>query len=33
MVRQVAGGAQEIFDVLKGGTATRTALRSMLLDP
>ncbi|MDQ0094968.1 hypothetical protein J2T21_002863 [Paeniglutamicibacter psychrophenolicus] len=33
MVREVAGGAREIFDALKVGTATRSTLRSLLLDP
>lgn len=33
LVREVAGGVQEIFDVLKVGTATRESLRSLLVDP
>lgn len=33
MVGEVAGGAREIFDVLKVGPATRESLRSLLLDP
>lgn len=33
IVRETAGGVQEIFDVLKVGAATREALRSLLVGP
>nr|WP_281070190.1 tyrosine-protein phosphatase [Paeniglutamicibacter psychrophenolicus] len=33
MLREVAGGVQEIFDVLGVDTATRESLRSLLVDP
>ena len=33
LVREVAGGVQEIFDVPKVGTATRESLGSLLVDP